>query len=66
MDKNSIVILPEGSEIPSELGEETEIIGFLQENGSLKIKTNKHEGPDVFENMSEFFKYVGNLKRNHE
>jgi len=60
MDKNSILILPEGAEIPEN---SAEIIGFLQEDGSLRVEFNKHEGPDVFENMSEFFRYVGSVQR---
>ena len=63
MDNNSIVILPEGSDVPSEIDSKTEIIGFLREDGSLKIELNKHEGPDVFENMSEFFQYVGSVRK---
>lgn len=63
MDKNSIVILPEGSEIPEDVEANAEIVGFLLENGSLKIALNKSEGPESFETMSEFFEYVGELKR---
>ena len=61
MDKNSILILPEGAEIPEN---SAEIIGFLQNYGSLRVEFNKHEGPPTFENMSEFFKYAGNVRKN--
>ena len=61
MDKNSILILPEGAEIPEN---SAEIIGFLQNDGSLTVAFNKHEGPPAFENMSEFFKYAGEVTKN--
>ena len=70
MDKNSIIILPEGSEIPEDA--EAEIIGFLQEDGSLSVMFNKANArgklkldhQEVFENMSKFFKHVGSMKKN--
>jgi hypothetical protein len=69
MDKNSIIILPEGAEIPEDA--EAEIIGFLQEDGSLNVTFNKRENGklkfghnDVFENMSKFFKHVGSMRKN--
>lgn len=63
MEENSIVILPDGSKVSKEIKETAEIIGFLQEDGSLKVNFNKHEGPDSFENMSEFFRYVGDIRK---
>jgi hypothetical protein len=70
MDTNSIIILPEGSEIP-ESAQKAEIIGFLQEDGSLKVTFNKRENGKlrfdeqaVFENMSKFFQHVGSMKKN--
>jgi predicted RNA-binding protein (virulence factor B family) len=71
MDTNSIIILPEGSEIPESAEQKAEIIGFLQEDGSLKVTFNKRENGKlrfdeqvVFENMSKFFQHVGGMKKN--
>ena len=64
MDENSIIILPEGTEISDDIKLKAEIVGFLQGDGSLKVGFNKHEGPDVFKNMNEFFQYVGNIRKN--
>ncbi|MAF43952.1 MAG: hypothetical protein CMI54_07315 [Parcubacteria group bacterium] len=64
MSKNSIVLLSEGEEIPEEVKSYAEIIGFVKEDGSLTISFNKFEGPDEFENMNKFFKYVGKIKNN--
>lgn len=58
MDKNAIVVLPEGSEVPSDIKSKAKIIAFLQEDGSLKSDRGE------FENMSEFFQYVGSIKKN--
>ena len=62
MNKNSIVILPVGVEVPDEIKSTAEIIGLLQKDGSLEIALNKHDGPTRFENVSEFFAYVGTVK----
>ena len=71
MDTNSIIILPEGSEIPESAEQKAEIIGFLREDGSLNVTFNKRENGklkfgynDVFENMSKFFKHVGSMRKN--
>ena len=62
MNKNSIVILPSGVEVPDEVRATAEIIGLLQEDGSLEIALNRYDGPSRFENVSEFFTYVGTVK----
>lgn len=62
MNKNSIVILPVGVEVPKEVESTAEIVGLLQEDGSLEIALNKHDGPSSFKNVSEFFTYVGTVK----
>ena len=64
MNENSIIILPEGTEISDDIKLKAEIVGFLQEDGSLKVGFNKHEGPDVFKNMSEFFRYISDVRKN--
>jgi hypothetical protein len=64
MEENSVVILPEGSELPEEAKENAEIIGFLQNDGSLRVAFSKSDAPESFENMSELFRYVGSLKNN--
>ena len=63
MSENSIVILPDGAELPEEVQSSAEIIGLLQKDGSLKIIKNKHAANlGSFKNVSEFFTYVGNIK----
>jgi hypothetical protein len=62
MNKNSIVILPVGVEVPEEIKSTAEIVGLFQDDGSLDIALNKHDGPSHFENVSEFFAYVGTVK----
>ena len=60
MDKNSVVVLPEGSKIPEGINPETKIIGFLQEDGSIKVRP-KSGDPKTFDNMSEFFRSISNV-----
>ena len=63
MSENSIVILPDGVEIPEEVQSNAEIIGLIQTDGSLKVIKNDYAANlGSFENVSEFFTYVGNIK----
>ena len=57
-DNNSVVILPEGSKIPEDIKEQAKIIGFVRDDGSVSVEEN---GDIIeFDNISKFFKYVGN------
>ena len=61
MDNNeTIVILPEGHEVPNSVKEQAKIVGFVRDDGSIIFE----EGGKMieFDNMSKFFKYVGNKK----
>lgn len=61
MDNNdAIVILPEGSEVPEEVKDRAQIVGFVRDDGSILF--NKGDETIEFDNMSKFFKYVGNKK----
>ena len=63
MNERSIVILPQGTDVPEEVSSVAEIIAFLQQDGSVKIASNVYEGPSSFENVNELFDYVGKLKK---
>lgn len=56
-DSNSVVILPEGSEVPEDIKKQAKIIGFVRKNGSVLIEENGNS--TEFDNISKFFKYVG-------
>jgi hypothetical protein len=63
MNERSIVIMPQGTDIPEEVASDAEIIAFLQEDGSVEIASNNHDGPDSFENVNELFNYVGRINQ---
>ena len=63
MEDNSVIILPDGVEIPEGAKDNAEIIGYLQSDGSLKVAFSRSEGPDSFDNMSELFRYAANLRK---
>ena len=63
MDKKSIVILPNGTDVPEEISSTAEIIAFLQEDGSVKISSNTHDGPDTFQNVNELYNYIGEMQK---
>ena len=63
MNERSIVILPQGTDVPEEVASTAEIIAFLQQDGSVEIFSNVYEGPSSFKNVNELFNYVGKLKK---
>ncbi|MAH46278.1 hypothetical protein CMI37_10635 [Candidatus Pacearchaeota archaeon] len=63
MNERSIVILPEGTDIPEEVTSSAEIIAFLQHDGSVKIALNSYDGPNKFANVNELFSYVGHINQ---
>jgi len=63
MEDNSVIILPDGVEIPEGARDTAEIIGYLQNDGSLNVVFSKSESPASFNNMSELFRYAASLRK---
>ena len=57
----TVVVLPEGSEVPADVKKHSKIIGFVREDGSILLNQEGKENL-IFSNMSQFFKYVGEEK----
>lgn len=62
MSKNSIIVLPEGSTLPEEAASDAKVVAFVQEDGSVNLTVNKYGDLLEFENMSKFFKYIGEIQ----
>jgi hypothetical protein len=62
MSENSIIVLPEGSTPPEEAVSNAKIVAFVQEDGSVNLTVNKHGDLLKFDNMSKFFKYIGEIQ----
>ena len=61
MNDNPIVILPEGSIVPEEVAAYAKIVGLVSKDGSGRLLARNGEDELTFDNMSKFFKYIGNV-----